>query len=121
MRTDSTQSKFLILITVLLVWPAPALASGKVKVPTTELECKARGGDWIVLGLSYPNKPKVCDLKTTDVGVKCADSKDCEGVCVAPETAKVGSKSTGQCSPYVLNFGTLLLINNGVVEQWSYD
>jgi hypothetical protein len=111
----------MVVISAFFVGTNDTFAKDKPTIPTSELECKARSGDWITLGLPYPNKPKVCDLKATDARVKCDDSKDCEGVCMAEESAQIGSKASGQCSPYVLNFGNLRLIKSGVVELLNVE
>jgi len=109
-----------IVIAVLLCLSI-SMAKDKPTIPTSESECVAKGGAWTTLGLPYPDKPKVCDLKATDAGIACSDSKGCEGVCLAAESTPTGTKATGRCSPYVRNFGNLLLIKNGVVEQFNVE
>jgi len=109
------------IVVVVLLCPSVSIAKDKPTIPTTESECVAKGGAWTILGLPYPDKPKVCDLKATDAGAACSDSKACEGVCLAAESTPVGTKATGRCSPYVRNFGNLLLIRNGVVEQFNVE
>ena len=90
-------------------------------IPATEVSCKEAGGDWISLGIPYPGKPKSCDLKARDAGYQCSDSKVCEGVCLAPETAPAGARVTGKCSPYVRNFGNIHSVENGVVQDWNIE
>ena len=87
----------------------------KPSVPRTEAECVARGGTWTTLGIPYPGKPKVCDLKTTDSGKVCSDSSECEGLCVALDSIASGVKASGTCSAYVSNFGNVKLVEHGKV------
>lgn len=89
--------------------------------PNTEKECVALGGNWTVLGLPIEGKSAVCDLKTSDAGKSCSDSKDCEGSCFAPKNSKVGNTSKGTCSDYRLNYGNQLLIENGNVISISAE
>jgi hypothetical protein len=90
-------------------------AVAKPSIPQTEAECSARGGNWTTLGLPYPGKPKVCDLKTTDSGKVCSDSSECQGSCVAPEGIASSLKATGVCSAYISSFGSLKLVEHGKV------
>lgn len=90
-------------------------------VPTTEAECLARGGSWMTLGLPMQGKPKVCDLRATDAGKACTDSRQCQGACIAPGAAAAGAAVIGACSEYVKSFGNLSLVNNGIVEQLNAE
>jgi hypothetical protein len=99
----------------------PETKVAKPAVPKTEAECVALGGGWTTLGLPYPNKPKVCDLKATDAGIRCIDSKQCQGICLAPPDAVDGSIVVGKCSEYLLNFGNVLQVSNGKVEQLNVE
>jgi len=90
-------------------------------VPTNEADCKRAGGDWTSLGISYPGKPKSCDLKARDAGSQCTDSKECEGICLASETTRAGSAAIGQCSPYVRNFGNTHSVEGGLVRDWNIE
>jgi hypothetical protein len=93
----------------------------KPSIPVTESECNAQGGNWTTLGLSYPGKPKICDLKASDAGKACADSKHCQGICLAFKDAKLGEKVVGQCSPYLSNFGNVVHVENGRAEQMNVE
>lgn len=93
----------------------------KPSIPQTEVECAARGGNWAVLGLPYPGKPKICDLKTTDSGRVCSDSSECQGSCVAPEGVEGGLKTIGTCSAYMANFGNVRLVEHGKVELLNVE
>ena len=115
-----TSLRVLVLITVASLASACAgqrsvAPVAKPSIPRTEAECGARGGNWTTLGLPYPGKPKICDLKTTDSGKVCSDSSECQGSCVAPDSVASGLKATGTCSSYVSNFGNLKLVVHGKV------
>lgn len=90
-------------------------------IPQTETECSARGGNWTMLGIPYPDKPKVCDLKAADAGKVCSDSSECQGACVAPDGVADGIEVTGTCSAYVSNFGHLRMVEHGKVELLDVD
>lgn len=87
----------------------------KPTIPQTAAECAARGGNWTTLGLTYPGKPRVCDLKATDSGKVCSDSNECQGSCVAPDSVPNGAKASGTCSAYVSNYGNVRLVEHGKV------
>jgi hypothetical protein len=89
----------------------------KPVIPTTEAGCIAQGGSWTSLGIPMEGAPKMCDLKTTDAGVRCRDSRECEGSCVAPSRAAVGVRTSGACSAYLSDFGNVRQIHDGVVEE----
>jgi hypothetical protein len=48
-----------------VIWPLITVAADAVKpvVPKSERECIAGGGNWTTLGLPYPGKQKICDVK----------------------------------------------------------
>jgi hypothetical protein len=50
----------------------------------------------------------MCDLPTSDAGQPCTDSTQCEGMCLAGDTAEVGA-----CSPTTLNFGCFPIMEGG--------
>jgi hypothetical protein len=115
-----TLLRVLVWITFPLVISAcagPRLAATvpKPAIPQTATECGARGGNWTTLGIPYPGKPKVCDLKTTDSGKVCSDSSECQGSCLAPDRVASGVKASGTCSAYVSNFGNVKRVEHGKV------
>ncbi len=115
-----TLQRMMVLISIPLVVGACAgqrsvATVAKPSIPQTEAACGARGGNWTTLGLPYPGKPKVCDLKATDSGKVCSDSSECQGSCVAPDSVASGLKTTGTCSAYVSNFGNVKLVEHGKV------
>ena len=98
-----------------------AVPVAKPVIPESEAECIAMGGSWTTLGLPMPDKPKTCDLKATDSGKSCTDSNECQGICIAPESAHAGSRATGQCSVYLSNFGNIRQVTGGVVEELNVE
>ena len=114
-----------LIITPLLVsacaGPRLAITVSKPATPQTAAECSAHGGNWTTLGLSYPGKPKVRDLKTTDSGKVCSDSSECQGSCLAPERVVSGLHAIGTCSAYVSNFGNIRLVEHGKVESLNVE
>jgi hypothetical protein len=115
-----TSLRVLVLISIPVLVSACAgqrqmATVAKPSIPQTETECRARGGNWTTLGLSYPGQLKICDLKTTDSGKLCSDSSECQGSCIAPEDFARSLKATGTCSAYVSSFGNLKLVEHGKV------
>jgi hypothetical protein len=60
-------------------------------------------------------------MKSTDGGRACTDSKQCQGLCLAPDGAKIGSSAEGACSKYLLDFGNLLEVHQGKVEKLNVE
>lgn len=119
-----TLLRALVLVAIAPLFSACAWqgsAATKPAIPQTEAECGALGGNWTTLGLPYPGKPKTCDLKTTDAGKVCSDSRECQGSCIAPDDAASGLKAVGACSAYVSNFGNLKLVEHGKVEVLNVE
>ncbi|BAL27004.1 hypothetical protein AZKH_p0121 (plasmid) [Azoarcus sp. KH32C] len=98
----------------------PCLAE-KPSVPNTEEDCAAIGGNWTTLGLPYPGKPKVCDVKAKDSGKVCTGSDQCEGICLAEKGVAVGSDAHGVCSAYLNEWGCYLRVEHGRVEKLCAD
>ena len=74
----------------------------KPRIPLTENECSARGGQWvhntIVLSSAF------CSIATTDAGKRCSDSSECQGTCNA--VLAYGSTSfRGECSSVLVSQG----------------
>ena len=102
---------------IILVIVANQSIATEPSAPNTKARCIEAGGNWVALGLTSPDKPKVCDLKTSDAGNTCNDSSDCEGSCFAQNESKPGTISTGVCSTYRLVFGNLKLVEKGTVVE----
>lgn len=73
------------------------------------------------MGLPYPGKPKVCDLKASDAGATCTDSDSCEGACLAPEGVPAGARTAGQCSAYLINRGNLTTVEKGRAQMLNVE
>ena len=91
----------------------------KRTIPTNELECRQRGGNWSQQGLG--EGPKVCDLKTKDYRKSCSDSSQCEGACMAATPDVAATKPRGFCSEYVRQYGCVSILKNGEMESPCYD
>ena len=90
----------------------------KPSIPTTESGCKEMGGNWGPLGISGTLR---CDVKTTDAGRTCKDSRECQGSCVAPDGTAAGARITGSCSAYVANFGNVIFVTDGVADPYDVE
>lgn len=113
-----------VIFVVLLVGGCGAVAPRivhKPTIPVSEAACVARGGQWTTLGLPYPGKPRVCDLKASDAGASCVDSASCEGVCLAPEGVPAGTRTTGRCSAYRINTGPLSTVEKGCAQTLDVE
>ena len=98
--------------------PVPRVAQ-KPAIPTDAVTCREKGGNWSQQGLL--GGPLVCDLKTSDAGVACHDSKECEGLCLVPKDSKDDSPASGACSSFVRNYGCFKFAENGVVRGICAD
>ena len=117
----STRQILLTVVIALIGVGALGAEVQKPVIPKSVAECVRAGGDWTVLGLPYPNKPKMCDLHTTDKGKSCTDSKECQGICEPPEGAADGTSASGTCSEYVSNFGNVRRLKDGKVESLNVE
>lgn len=89
--------------------------------------CAAQGGEWASLAALFPNPDSteadrhdfICNTRTHDAGKACTDRiGQCEGLCLAPEGAKIGQAAVGQCSTYmIVPYGTLKVGNGKVLDQ----
>ncbi|MCB9422552.1 MAG: hypothetical protein H6667_22310 [Ardenticatenaceae bacterium] len=87
--------------------------------PQNQADCQAAGGDWAPFGME---STMLCNMPTTDAGMTCTDSSECEGNCLATDlnllTSGYWSYLIGECSPTQINFsgmyiedGRLFVIN----------
>ena len=100
------------------------LCGSKLEIPRTQLACEASGGRWGPAGL-FP-KP-ICRVPTHDAGRICADTGECEGLCLAaltPAQRDLVKKWThgreklqvlGKCTPYAPMFGCMAIVKEGFV------
>jgi len=90
-------------------------------IPDTKLACEAAGGDWGPAGI-FPTP--ICRMPTHDGGVACADSGECEGLCLAeptpPQLAALRERKTmklmGTCSSRIPVFGCMAEVRKGYVK-----
>ena len=90
----------------------------KPSIPATEAGCKQLDGNWGPLGISGTLR---CDIKTSDSGKRCTDSRECQGSCLAPEGTEAGVSVFGACSAYVSNFGNVILVTDGKADPYNVE
>jgi len=79
--------------------------------------CEAAGGKWEI------NDIAVCNLPTSDSGKECADSSQCEGLCIAELSEEEYNEATqgtiiytkGKCSGETNVLGCTPIVNDGKV------
>jgi hypothetical protein len=80
----------------------------------TKAQCLNLGGSWKVIGQSL--KPR-CTVPTTDGGMVCTDHSQCQGLCIGPQDAKPGTRTTGRCrASYSLIATCLVYVSKGIAE-----
>ena len=79
------------------------------ELPKSAQACDARGGVWTQFG--GPGQ-YFCRVKTRDAGVKCSNSSQCEGVCIAAST-KPGGVAYNSCSDEISVYGCFEEFNDG--------
>ncbi len=97
--------------------------------PVTREECVKEGGYWGTFGLMVTQE---CNRKTSDAGVNCMSSWDCEGYCIADiseddrtllekEPGKHPLQRSGKCSSMNIGRGRCdpILKEGGVVDAVS--
>jgi len=94
-------------------------ADGKhfVEIIPGKEECEIAGGLWGIWGNQYPAIAE-CNPSTSDGGMECSDSSQCQSFCQAKEGAQIGIEDTGMCYGYELAI-CLQEVRNGTVEpEW---
>jgi hypothetical protein len=92
----------------------------KLEIPRTQLACESAGGRWRRAGL-FP-KP-ICTMPTHDGGQVCADTDECEGLCLAALTPAQRDllrkhqklELLGKCTPHMPVFGCMAIVKAGFV------
>jgi len=93
----------------------PSDAPNKI-IPGKE-QCEIAGGLWGIWGNQYPAIAE-CNPSTSDGGMECSDSSQCQSFCQAKEGAQIGTEDTGMCYGYELAI-CLQEVRNGTVDpQW---
>ena len=99
----------------------PSKRCGSVlSIPQTQRDCQRTGGRWGPAGL-FP-KP-ICKVPTHDGGRPCADTGECEGLCLSALTPaqrdllreRQRLQLTGKCAPVTPLFGCLAIVKKGHV------
>ena len=93
----------------------------QLEIPGTKLSCEQAGGRWGPAGL-FP-KP-ICRIPTHDAGRICADTGECEGLCLAALTPaqrdllhkRQKLQLLGKCTPYAPMFGCMAIVKEGFVN-----
>jgi hypothetical protein len=95
-----------------------------LEIPGTQLACEQGGGRWGPAGI-FP-KP-ICRMPTHDAGRPCADTGECEGLCLAALTpaqrdlaqqwVRLEQKQQilGKCTPSAPLFGCMAIVREGFV------
>ena len=80
-------------------------------------ECEMSGGLWGTWSNSQ-HAEESCNPSTTDVGMECSDSSQCQSFCQAKEGSEIDSESTGMCYGYELAL-CMQEVANGIVQpEW---
>ena len=89
--------------------------------------CAKAGGEW---GIHWNIKgEEECRMRTNDVGKICYSQRECQGNCFAEVTGEEMAsiqrgkevRKNGRCSEWSLNYGTFLIVTNGIVGVVNYD
>ena len=80
-------------------------------------ECEMSGGLWGIWNNSM-SAEESCNPSTSDVGMECSDSSQCQSFCQAKEGSEINGESSGVCYGYELAI-CMQEVRNGVVEnEW---
>ena len=82
--------------------------------------CEAANGVWQVWGIS---ECPSCNLRTSDSGVPCTDSRECEGECITDlfPDALCDGVVAGQCSEFRTPFGCFCFMHEGQADAICVD
>lgn len=100
--------------------PPVRVCGSRLEIPRTQILCEQAGGRWGPAGL-FP-KP-ICRVPTQDGGRICADTAECEGLCLAALTPaqrdlvnkRQKLRLLGKCTPAVPVFGCMAIVKEGIV------
>jgi hypothetical protein len=93
-------------------------------IPRSQLACEQAGGRWGPAGI-FPHP--FCKMPTHDGGRLCADTGECEGLCLAALTPAQRDRikkwmhgrqklpMLGKCTPYAPMFGCMAVVREGFV------
>ncbi|MFA6307456.1 MAG: hypothetical protein WCS88_02105 [Patescibacteria group bacterium] len=89
-----------------------------IKSPSTQIDCESQLGQWNTENLQ-------CLLATTDAGLECKNSNECQGYCTA-DLAEASEQiilngqaiaMNGTCSENIFAYGCLAIVEDGFVNQ----
>jgi len=83
----------------------------------TENSCEIAGGLWGIWGNRAPATAS-CNPSTSDVGMECSDSSQCQSFCQAKEGSEINSETTGMCYGYELAICMQEVLNGVVQHEW---
>ena len=63
----------------------------------------------------HPERGPLCNLRTSDLGMECTNSSQCESYCQAKVGAEIGSVESGLCYGYQMA-SCMQEVRNGVVD-----
>ena len=119
----STSRAIIVLIAVYLICGCSSLRDWRIQryversrvaalAKIDQEQCKAEGG--FIRGVGMFGIP-ACVKPYPDAGKRCSDSSECQGMCKAPDSAVVGSSSTGSCQAENNEVGCYSEIETGTV------
>jgi len=80
-------------------------------------QCEMEGGLWGIWGNQQPAIPS-CNPSTSDIGMECTDSSQCQSFCQAKEGSEIDTEDVGMCYGYELAI-CMQEVRNGMVEnEW---
>ncbi len=80
-------------------------------------QCEIAGGLWGIWGNRAP-ATATCNPSTSDVGMECSDSSQCQSFCQAKEGSEINSETTGMCYGYELAICMQEVLNGVVQPEW---
>lgn len=89
----------------------------KIVEPKDEASCAASAGTW----RQDFFRNYFCEMRTTDGGKRCTDSKQCQWACLGPDNAVAGAKATGVCSATSAQFGNVVHVEDGKVVRLNIE
>jgi hypothetical protein len=80
-------------------------------------KCEMSGGLWGIWS-NHSSEKDSCNPSTSDVGMECNDSSQCQSFCQAKEGSKISNKETGTCYGHELAI-CMQEVANGIVQpEW---
>jgi len=80
-------------------------------------QCQLSGGIWGIWSNAVDSSES-CNASTSDEGIECTDSAQCQSFCQAIEGSEINSESTGMCYGYELAI-CMQVVQTGIVQpEW---